>query len=288
MRIRQGGYQGGYSQSPHTHDRADSFRKKHHVGQRLTGTLRRWVKGGLAWVRVDGQDLVAELHSQPELGATLYFLVDRLVPEIVLREVRPGDHYPLPEDPSFLLRYYFERREQLDTLLHRTLWHTAACRGEHNSLQAFSTFVASTPKALSLFTELQRGLQAINGILQRRNKGRVWYQPWRMPAGYGVELHEQEGAVTLGARLDDGGHSLIHIFPFPVSEKDESSPKRIACKVFTDSAFFQHATHAITGECKNAPVTLLGIFPLPEGRYDILRPLLVDSTRTGGGLTITA
>ena len=67
--------------------RSDRFRNSHRVGQKVTGVIREWHTQELAWVEIDGQRLLAQVSRDSALGLERAFLVVRLTPDIVLKEL---------------------------------------------------------------------------------------------------------------------------------------------------------------------------------------------------------
>ncbi|MFP5223469.1 MAG: hypothetical protein ACLGSA_14355 [Acidobacteriota bacterium] len=57
------------------------------MGQKVRGTVEEWQSPGLAWVEIDGQRLLAQVSQDAALGRERMFLVLKLTPEIVLREL---------------------------------------------------------------------------------------------------------------------------------------------------------------------------------------------------------
>jgi len=72
-------------------ERSERFRKAHRVGQKVSGTIQEWDDSGLAWVLIDGHPLLAQVSQDSSLGLERTFLVVRLSPDIVLKEIT-GKH----------------------------------------------------------------------------------------------------------------------------------------------------------------------------------------------------
>lgn len=88
MRIRgQGSSFSGFGGQRQESERSERFRKAHRVGQKVRGTVQEWQSPGLAWVEIDGQRLLAQVSQDASLGRERLFLVLKLSPEIVLREL---------------------------------------------------------------------------------------------------------------------------------------------------------------------------------------------------------
>ena len=84
MRIRNSGagFRGFGGKS-----RSDSFKQKHKLGGKIKGKLLKWVSDDMAWVSIDGDKLLAQLHSAHKEGASLTFIIKQLTPDIILKEV---------------------------------------------------------------------------------------------------------------------------------------------------------------------------------------------------------
>ena len=68
-------------------ERSDRFRRSHRPGQKVRGTILEWRTGELAWVDIDGHGLLAQVSRNSPLGRERLFLIVRLAPEIMLREI---------------------------------------------------------------------------------------------------------------------------------------------------------------------------------------------------------
>ena len=68
-------------------ERSERFRKAHRAGQKVLGTIREWDDSGLAWVEIDGHRLLAQVSQDSSLGLERAFLIVRLSPDIVLKEI---------------------------------------------------------------------------------------------------------------------------------------------------------------------------------------------------------
>lgn len=80
------GFGGGERQS----ERSERFRKAYRAGQKVRGTIAEWRSPGLAWVEIAGHRLLAQVAADATLGRERLFLIERLSPEIVLRELPGG------------------------------------------------------------------------------------------------------------------------------------------------------------------------------------------------------
>ena len=89
MRIRGGRQGSSLPDRRANEERTRNFRRSHQVGQVVRGRLVGWEAQGMAWVRFDGQPLLARLPAETPIGALLTFVITALAPDIVLKLV-PG------------------------------------------------------------------------------------------------------------------------------------------------------------------------------------------------------
>ena len=75
--------------------RAETFRRRHQVGDQVSGFILEWIGQGLAWVEVDGHRLLARTEFGGNLGDPVSFRIMALSPEIVLRPVREDSPHSL-------------------------------------------------------------------------------------------------------------------------------------------------------------------------------------------------
>lgn len=287
LRIGYGSSGSGLSQNPR--DKAAAFRRAHRVGQVLHGRILRWIRGNLALVNVSGQELVAELHTRPESGVPLRFLVAQLIPDILLREIGEEEAaryatHPQPDSTHA----YLAARDALDALLHERFWphHSPPTSPQAAPLSAralFADFVARHDDALTLFTELHRYRQAVNRLLAAANAGVLQYLPWLLPAARAVELLSARGEhgtvrLTIGAIFPGHGRSLIQCL---------AGSERIAYRLFLERTDAAPALEVLclqrdAGRPASAfPTLCLGCGPLPAGMHDVLSSALPPETFSG-------
>jgi hypothetical protein len=158
--------------------RSDTFRKGRRPGQKVRGTLVKWVAEDMAWVQIEGVNLLAQLQSKPPVGSSLDFVIKQLVPEIVLKEIfDPGGDGggALTIAGSFeTARTLFEGRLRPHTqLLART---SQAKRAAH--------LISLMADDVSLFAAYMDAITCagqINTHLAGERTGRIAYQPWLTP-----------------------------------------------------------------------------------------------------------
>jgi len=192
MRIK--GYGAG---QPRQHDpgrqRADSFRARHSIGERLKGRVLRREPSGLYWVQVGGEELLARLEVQTEPGDQLIFVVRALVPEILLQALQ-GDA-PQDDLPGLVQRFRAAREAfeaQADPLL-------AALAAVPPVLtqrrEAFDRALRADAEATSLYQQTRELLQRINEALTAERGAVALYEPWLLP---GVRRQEIVRRMTGG------------------------------------------------------------------------------------------
>ncbi|MFZ5427221.1 MAG: hypothetical protein ACOZEN_09605 [Thermodesulfobacteriota bacterium] len=87
MRIRGQGSSFGSGGQRQESQRSERFRRAHRAGQKVKGTILDWHSPGLAWVDIEGHRLLAQVSQDSAMGLERLFLIVRLTPDIVLREL---------------------------------------------------------------------------------------------------------------------------------------------------------------------------------------------------------
>jgi len=114
---------GGYGDSGQSgaggKDRSDgqAFRRGRRVGQIVRGRLVSPGPGGFFWVVVAGHKLLAALDHEPVPGRELVFRIERLEPELVLRDITPPPS--AIDNPVLLLAALTDARSKFEAHLHR-------------------------------------------------------------------------------------------------------------------------------------------------------------------------
>lgn len=118
MRVT-GGYGDGGQSGGDGRDKSDgqAFRRGRRVGQIVRGRLVAPGPGGLFWVVVAGHKLLAALDHEPVPGRELVFRIERLEPELVLRDITPPPS--ATDDPVLLLAALTDARSKFEAHLHR-------------------------------------------------------------------------------------------------------------------------------------------------------------------------
>jgi len=181
MRIK--GYGAGQSgrqgQPEPGRERADSFRARHSIGERLKGRVLRREPSGLYWVQVGGEELLARLEVQTEPGDALLFVVRALVPEIRLQALQ-GDG-PQDDQPGLVQRFR-AARESFEAQA-APLLDALADVPPNLSLRkdAFATALDGDAEAASLHAATQELLTRINAEQVDAAGATALYAPWLLP-----------------------------------------------------------------------------------------------------------
>lgn len=187
MRISGKG-PGGYSSGGGNRDRQSAFRRNHRVGDKLKGRLIKWERSGMAWVRVDGYELLASVQNKHEHGAILHFLVKQLSPEIILQELTGGSGYAVPGD---LFKRFQEEAAETDNRLQDVIDKAADVPASDPDKRK-STFLQglrNDPKAMRGLASLAKLMAHINNLPEvRAENGRFLLKPWLMPKAKEQEI----------------------------------------------------------------------------------------------------
>ena len=118
MRVT-GGYGDGGQSGAGNRDRSDgqAFRRGRRVGQIVRGRLVSPGPGGFFWVVAAGHKLLAALDHEPAPGRELVFRIERLEPELILRDITPPPS--ATDNPVLLLAALTDARSKFEAYLHR-------------------------------------------------------------------------------------------------------------------------------------------------------------------------
>jgi hypothetical protein len=181
MRIK--GYGAGQSgqqgQQGFGRERADSFRARHSIGERLKGRVLRRDPSGLYWVQVGGEELLARLEVQTEPGDTLLFVVRALVPEIRLQALQGDQSH---DDQPVLVQRFRAARETFETQA-APLLDALANIPPNTALRrdAFGIVLERDAEAVSLYATTQELLTRINEEQATSSGMTALYAPWLLP-----------------------------------------------------------------------------------------------------------
>jgi hypothetical protein len=198
MRIK--GYGAGQqSQQGPGRERADSFRARHSIGERIKGRVLRRDPSGLYWVQVGGEELLARLEVQTEPGDQLLFVVRALIPEIHLQSLQ-GD--AVQDDLPGLVQGFRAAREAFETQAEPLLDVLASVPPLLSLRQeAFGIALDGNDEAASLHAHAQSLLLRLNESLASGRRGALaLYEPWLLP-----ELRRQEIVRRMTGSSGGGG-----------------------------------------------------------------------------------
>lgn len=194
MRIK--GYGAGSSgqqgQSGLGRERADSFRARHSIGERLKGRVLRRDPSGLYWVQVGGEELLAQLEVQSEPGDTLLFVVRALIPEIRLQALQGDAHQ---DDQPGLVQRFRAMREAFET--HAAPLLDALTKVPPNIAlrkDAFGLVLERDAEAVSLYATTQEVLARLNEEHVAATGATALYAPWLLPGVRRQEIVRQNTA----------------------------------------------------------------------------------------------
>lgn len=220
-----GGFQGGRK------DQSDSFRRKHSLGQKLRGVLLKNVPDDMAWVEIDGDRLLAQLAMPHPEGAHLTFVVEQLVPSIILKELR-GHAHGGGANVLGLANAFDTARALFEARFNPLVRDTGSPIMETG---AFFTFLAESRDLYACYADAVRCADELAALLGE-NEGRFVYQPWLAP--------ETRRQVTfVGPARDSGLTETVVEFDHPtmglVRAEFLYRQDRVACRLK-----MQHMAHA--------------------------------------------
>jgi hypothetical protein len=169
-----GSYGGGGS-------RSDRFRSRHRPGQKVRGILVKNLPESMAWVDIDGERLLAQLETARPEGSRLLFLIQQLVPQIILKELT-GDAQG--NAASALTRVSdFDSARTLFENRFRPALKQAGRYGRSLPLFDFLALLAANPPLHAAYQDAANCALPLSRALQEADKGTLCYQPWLAPTG---------------------------------------------------------------------------------------------------------
>ncbi|MCC8194391.1 MAG: hypothetical protein LIP28_07075 [Deltaproteobacteria bacterium] len=226
------GGSGGYAGTGGRQSRSPSlvrFCRGRKQGDVVSGEFLRLENDSFGWALLEGEELLAHLPedwgeggNQPSPGDRVFFRIESLVPDVVLRLLPAAD--PLARISSILpslpmaqeAGLYASARDRFDTLL-------AACRDEEPGLfsepdpvarkAAFIERVAGDPALLGAFAATRARSRAL--CRAAASSGLLFFQhmPWLCGGLDRIEVslwRDGESPVLAGARLPSGDGLLLH------------------------------------------------------------------------------
>lgn len=129
----------------------------------------------MAWVNIDNHPLMASISSRPAAGASLSFIIQRLSPEIVLKEIFEGSHAGTPAldlvKEFNALRTKFENRIRNLATMSDTTWK--------NREETYLTGLSKCEGAMQALVAAVGCTARINALLPQGE--RFFYWPWMLP-----------------------------------------------------------------------------------------------------------
>lgn len=170
--------------------RIEAFRRSHSVGECISGRMLRWEGKGLGLVNIQGREMTALIASTPAPGQVLHFLVERLYPEIVLREL-PGIPGSDPS-PAMLYTEFRAARTLADEALKSAEAELASLEITEAAVRkkTFHRIAAANQATLSPLLELLAAVSGLNAFLGPAMGARLSSPNWLMPGAYSRELVE--------------------------------------------------------------------------------------------------
>jgi len=262
---------------PHYHRssaRIEAFRRAHRVGQRLTGRLLRWEGEGLGLVNIQGHELTALVASQPAPGQTLCFVVERLYPEVVLKELHGGPGGD--PGPAVLFNDFRQARAMADKAL-APLEARLASLELANPLErkhAFFDLAARDKAVLTPLARLLASVHALNALLEPAHGVTLASPNWLLPQVKSRELltfhslEDQPQETHFFCILPRLGRCEIRMYALGA---------RLSLKAFTEADIPKATVAKVLAKVlpQADKADFLGAFPLPpQSRAGIVARLL--------------
>nr|WP_319585039.1 hypothetical protein [uncultured Pseudodesulfovibrio sp.] len=147
----------------------------------MRGVLIKNLPDSMAWVDIDGERLLAQLESPRPEGSRLLFLVQQIVPQIVLKELTGDAH---GNAANTLTRVSdFDSARTLFENRFRTALKEADLFGRPLPLPDFLGLLAANPPLYAAYQDAANCAAPLSKALQDANKGTLRYQPWLAPTG---------------------------------------------------------------------------------------------------------
>lgn len=280
--MRISGYGTGSGGSGSRGDRREAFRRKHRPGQRVVGCFLRRQDDNLAWVEVDGQQLLAELGATPQPGQRLFFVIKQLEPDIVLQVLEGGGQ--AGHELGNLVQGLWGARIRFDSQFAAMLDPLR----EENSLEGrrdlFSGFLKQNPDAAAAFAALREAQEPVNAWLAAKNEGRLLLVPWMLPQARELEMlvagsKEQGGALRqlrCTFALPRLGHCELRMLFRPPKGRFRlllERPEHAAC--------VRETLSGVLGTSLGLELEPGGVGTLPPGPRTVLAAFLAQEARRG-------
>ena len=213
-----GGY-GGLSRQGGRSASLERFRQGRKVGDVVSGVFLRFENDTFGRALLEGEELLAHLPAEgprPKEGEAVFFCVDALAPEVVLRMVSSVDPLArlslvLPPVPlSQEVALYTAARDTVDTLLAVS----GALRGKTGTAarDAFIDAVANSPAMAEAFAESRARSRTLVRAASRAGLACFRHMPWLCPGVTALEVSvwdKGESPVLAGGTLASGDRVLV-------------------------------------------------------------------------------
>ncbi|WP_028586801.1 hypothetical protein [Desulfocurvus vexinensis] len=179
-------------------DRPGAFRRRHRPGERLAGRVLRREAPGLAWVDIQGLELLASIASDPAPGTVLLFEVLRTDPDILLRELHVARAANDPLGPA--ADAFWAARSRFEAHAGALREAMAAAGADPAARQAaFARALAADPGLDALFQTLEQARAAASALTAARGAGSLEYRPWLLPWALSGEMLVAARPAAAGA-----------------------------------------------------------------------------------------
>lgn len=201
MRIKgYGSGTGGFSGSG---GRSDSFRKKHHLGQKIRGKLIKNIAENMAWVDFNGDRLLAQLANPHPEGSLHLFIIKQLHPQIILKELTASHSSGIN---ALNLASAFDTARILFENDFSTILKARSSIKPALSCIDFIKLLATETNLFARYMDAANCARSISNVLQDSDCGIVLYQPW-----LASESHRQ---ITLVKKTDQHSKMAESIVEF--------------------------------------------------------------------------
>lgn len=260
----------------HQQDRSGTFRKRHRVGERVSGRILRRERPGLAWVNFEGVELLAQIESNPEPGSTLLFQVMQLEPEIELKELAVARSLGDPLSPAADAFWSARTRFEAATAKLRDVLSQHSGSPQERQ-RAFYEAVKEVPRWRELWQRLVKAQSAASDILTQRGIGGLEYAPWLLPEALSAEM------LVVRHSAADGSNTKETAFAFMVPGIGQCELKLLEASDKTDARLFMEYPDKIRAAEKllharifvHIDAAFHGVSSLPpRSRAGVLAPLL--------------
>ncbi len=173
-------YGGGGQSGSDGKSRSDpeAFRRGRKSGQVVRGRLLSPGPGGLFWVVIAGHKLLAALDHEPSPGRELLFRIERLEPELLLKDITPPPS--AQSDPALLLAALTEAKSRFEHHLGRFAPLSPPPLDLTANRKRFSQWLAADAAAAQAHAAVQ-DVYRLAGRWASPADGRLLYVPWIFP-----------------------------------------------------------------------------------------------------------